>query len=172
MNDSIYQLLTRGRKYVSLWPDRSELMQYFPQYRAVALCRLVVRYFPLLAITLFALVYSLSSGQAISLALFYFIFLASMPLQGLFLMGKKSQERLPPALASWYREGVNKLKEQHQKKATKKLSSWHTDELNVETKEQQSRYEAETEQLVASMAKPVFMDLALLLSITYQNQRY
>lgn len=139
MNKSIFQLIKLGRKFVNYWPERPELSNYFAEYRAVAVTRMVCRYLPPLAFAIFATQVFLAGYEYVSTALIYFIFFNSIPVQALLMMGKKSQEQLPPSLASWYREGLSKLK-------------------------------AKGEQVKLAQAKPKYIDLAHLLSITYRQQ--
>lgn len=111
MNKSIFDLIRLGRKFINYWPERAELGHYFSEYRAVMLTRMACRYLPMLAIIVFAVQVGLAGSDFVTQALLYFIFINSIPVQALLLMGHKSQQELPPSLASWYREGLNKLKE-------------------------------------------------------------
>ncbi|WP_371372556.1 terminus macrodomain insulation protein YfbV [Thalassotalea aquiviva] len=140
MNRKIYCFLKDGAKYIRLWPNTPELANYFAEYNAVVGSRFVLKYCPPLALLAIILPIMFLGPDFLSQALVYGIFIASLPVQALFLMAKKSKEHLPLALASWYRQGVEKLN-QHQ---------------------QQNK--------LTLVQKPTFMDLAKLLDYSYSHQ--
>ncbi|SEL26064.1 hypothetical protein SAMN05216262_10865 [Colwellia chukchiensis] len=109
MKLSLLELISLGRKYMHLWPERNELNGYFAEYRAVKISRLVCKVMPGLA--LFCLLMQLYFGSMAILpqALLYSLCLISFPLQALIFMGVKADKFLPPALASWYKEGVAQI---------------------------------------------------------------
>lgn len=111
MELNLLDIIKLGQKYCKLWPERIELAQYFKEYRAVQIARLVCKYLPGLA--LFALVMQLYFGgfKILPQALVYTLFILSMPVQALVVLGVKADKFLPPALASWYKEGVAKCNE-------------------------------------------------------------
>jgi uncharacterized membrane protein YfbV (UPF0208 family) len=79
--------------------------------------------------------------DALPQALVYVLFLLSIPLQALVVLGVKADKFLPPSLASWYRSGLEKAKEQgSQNKLTDLVTS-----------------------------KPRYIDLAQLLQLTYAS---
>ena len=112
MNMSVYQIIKLGQRYMKLWPERAELVNYFAEYRAVQVSRFVCRYFP--SIALLSLVGQLYFGSFAILpqALVYGLFILSMPFQALVMLGVKADKMLPPSLSTWYREGVAKINEQ------------------------------------------------------------
>ena len=153
MNLSVVQLIKLGQKYIKFWPERAELANYFTDYRAVQSARFVCRYFPALASFVFIMQLYFSSGfffgsgsitkvlDALPQALVYVLFLLSIPLQALVVLGVKADKFLPPSLASWYRSGLEKAKEQgSQNKLTDLVTS-----------------------------KPRYIDLAQLLQLTYAS---
>ena len=163
MNISVIQLIKLGQKYLSLWPEKPELTQYFEDYWAVQSARFVCRYFPGLALFTVIMQLYLSSGyflgqgsinQALSglpHALLYGLFLISMPVQALVYSGVKADKLLSPSLASWYHNGLEKIIEQAKQ-------SSGSEKLNT----------------IAELAKhnPRYIDLAQLLQITFtQNSR-
>ncbi|PCI61433.1 MAG: hypothetical protein COB35_06485 [Gammaproteobacteria bacterium] len=109
---SVYQLIQLGRKYLQLWPQRAELANYFSEYNIIIFCRFVFRYFPALAIFSLLLPLIFNINNAYPQAFFYALFIASMPIQALVMLGVKADKFLPPSLASWYKEGVAKVNEQ------------------------------------------------------------
>lgn len=160
MNVSVVQLIKLGQKYLSLWPEKPELTQYFEDYWAVQSARFVCRYFPGLAIftimmqLYFASGYPLGHGSisqalnALPQALVYGMFLLSMPIQALVFSGVKADKFLPPSLASWYQSGLEKVKEQGKKGL------------------------ALDEGTIANLAtyNPRYIDLAQLLQITFSQK--
>ena len=153
MNLSVAQLIKLGQKYIKLWPERAELAHYFADYRAVQSARFVCRYFPALASFVFIMQLYFSSGfffgsgstakviDALPQALVYGLFLLSIPLQALVVLGVKADKFLPPSLASWYRSGLEKAKEQGSQNKLTDLA----------------------------ISKPRYIDLAKLLQLTYAS---
>jgi len=151
MNLSVVQLIKLGQRYIKFWPEKAELAQYFADYRAVQSARFVCRYFPALALFTFIMQLYFASGyitgsgsadlamNALPQALVYGLFLLSIPVQALVILGVKADKFLPPALASWYRTGLDKVKEQSN-------HSKYTD---------------------LTVSKPRYIDLAQLLQLTF-----
>ncbi len=154
MNLSVIQLIKLGQKYCKLWPEKAELATYFADYRAVQSTRFVCRYFPALALFTVIMQLYFSSGlfsgagninnafSALPQALVYGAFLLSIPVQALVISGVKADKFLPPSLASWYRNGVEKVKEQGGAQSLENLS----------------------------ISKPKYIDLAQLLQLTYSSR--
>jgi uncharacterized membrane protein YfbV (UPF0208 family) len=154
MNLSVVELIKLGQRYCKLWPEKAELAWYFADYRAVQSARFVCRYFPALALftvvmqLYFATGFFTGTGKinnalnALPQALVYGVFLLSIPVQALVILGVKADKFLPPSLASWYRNGLEKAKEQG---SVNKLT-----ELTV--------------------SKPKYIDLAQLLQLTFSSR--
>ena len=128
---------------------------YFAEYRAVQSARFVCRYFPALALFTVVMQLYLSSGfmtgsgninnalNALPTALVYGIFLISIPIQSLVMLGVKADKFLPPSLASWYRSGLEKAKEQGSINQLKDLA----------------------------ISRPKYIDLAKLLQLTFASKK-
>jgi uncharacterized membrane protein YfbV (UPF0208 family) len=154
MNLSVVQLIKLGQKYSKLWPEKAELAQYFTDYRVVQSARFVCRYFPALALFTVMMQLYFASGfftgsgninnavKALPQALVYGVFILSIPVQALVILGVKADKFLPPSLASWYRSGLEKARKQS-----------NTDSLN---------------NLVIS--NPRYIDLAQLLQVTFSSK--
>jgi len=154
---NVVEIIKLGQKYLKLWPEKSELGQYFDDYQAVQSGRFVCRYFPALALFTFIMQLYVSSGYplgsgsidkallALPQALVYGLFLISMPVQALVLSGVKADKFLPPSLATWYRESIEKAKEQN--------------DSNIPFG------------IKAQTNRPRYIDLAQLLNITFANQK-
>ena len=155
MNISVVQLIKLGQKYCNYWPEKAELAKYFAEYRAVQSARFVCRYFPALALFTVVMQLYLSSGfmtgsgninnalNALPTALVYGIFLISIPIQSLVMLGVKADKFLPPSLASWYRSGLEKAKEQGSINQLKDLA----------------------------ISRPKYIDLAKLLQLTFASKK-
>jgi uncharacterized membrane protein YfbV (UPF0208 family) len=111
MNMSVVDIIKLGRKYMNLWPQRTELANYFSEYRAVQLGRFACRYLPGLAVFIFIMQLYLGSVEVLSQAVVYTLFILSIPIQALVTLGVKADKILPPGLASWYKAGVAKVNE-------------------------------------------------------------
>ena len=109
---SVIEIIKLGRKYLELWPNKKELLYYFSEYRSIQVARFVCRVFPYLAILTFMVQLYLGSLQLLPQALVYLLFILSMPLQALVMLGVKADKYLPQSLAQWYKEGVAKINEQ------------------------------------------------------------
>ena len=112
MNMSVFEIIKLGKKYMTLMPNRVELAQYFSDYSAIHISRFVCRYFPALAVVIFIAQISLGSLSVLPQAIVYALFILSMPVQALVILGVKADKVLPPSLSSWYKEGVAKINEQ------------------------------------------------------------
>lgn len=109
MKLSILEIISLGRKYMNLWPSRVELGEYFMEYHAVKVSRLVCKVMPGLALFCLILQLYFGSMSALPQALLYTLCIMSFPLQALIFMGIKADKFLPPALANWYKESVARV---------------------------------------------------------------
>lgn len=112
MNMSVIEIIKLGQKYMKLWPNKAELANYFAEYRTVQFSRVVCRYFPALAVVSAFVPWYLNVDIATSQILFYFLFILSMPVQALVMLGVKADKYLSPSLATWYKQGVARVNEQ------------------------------------------------------------
>jgi uncharacterized membrane protein YfbV (UPF0208 family) len=154
MNLSVVQIIKLGQKYINFWPERAELSRYFSEYTEVQSARFVCRYFPALALFIFILQLYFSSGfflgsgsmnnilNALPQAMMFGLLLLSIPVQALVVLGVKADKFLPPSLASWYRNGIEKAKEKGSDNKFKNLTIY----------------------------KPRYIDLAQLLQLTYASR--
>ncbi len=96
--------LKDGQKYMDTWPMRKELNALFPEQRIIKATKFGIKVMPAIAAisVLTQMVFNNSQGmpQAVIIALFAM----SLPLQGIWWLGNRSNTMLPPGLASWYRE--------------------------------------------------------------------
>lgn len=144
MNTSLMQQLKLGNEYVNLWPQRAELGRYFSQYQGVVATRFTKKYCLPLAILVMLIPIMAFGSEFLNTTSVYALFIASLPAQALLFMAKQSKQSLPPSLASWYMQGVERI----QQSATK--------EPEVKFKK----------------VKPSFMDLAKLLDYSYKTMKH
>ena len=104
MKLSVLEIMALGRKYINLWPKRTELDEYFVEYQAVKISRLVCSVMPGLALFCFIMQLYFGSMTVLPQALLYTLCLLSFPVQATIFMGVKADKMLPPALAIWYKE--------------------------------------------------------------------
>lgn len=154
MNLSVVQIIKLGQQYLNLWPEKPELRHYFADYQSIQISRFVCRYFPAMALFTFIMQlffgsgYYLGQGSAgnvmssLGQALLYGLFMLSIPVQALVMLGVKADKLLPPSLASWYRSGLEKAREQGNNTALSKLAVY----------------------------KPRYIDLAELLQLTFAQR--
>ena len=154
MNLSVVEIIKLGQQYLKFWPEKPELARYFADYKSIQIARFVCRYFPALALFTFIMQLYLSSGypfgqgsidlamSSLGPALVYTVFILSIPVQALVMLGVKADKFLPPSLASWYRSGLEKAKEQELKMNLSKLAVY----------------------------KPRYIDLAQLLHLTFSHR--
>jgi len=109
MELNVLDIIKLGRKYISLWPERIELAQYFKAYRTVQVTRFACKYLPAMAVFVFIMQLYFGGYDFLPQAIVYALFILSMPVQALVVSGVKADKFLPPALATWYKEGVAKF---------------------------------------------------------------
>ncbi len=144
MKTSLMQQLKLGNDYVKLWPERVELGRYFSQYQAVVACRFTKKYcLPLALIVLFVPIMAFGS-EYLNTSSVYALFIASLPIQALLFMANQSKQTLPPSLANWYKQGVERIQQ-------------HADESG---------------KVNFKRVKPSFMDLAKLLDYSYKTMKH
>jgi len=109
MKLSILEIIVLGRKYIDLWPSRTELGEYFADYQAVRMSRLVCKIMPGLALFCLIMQVYFGSWAVLPQALLYTLCILSFPLQALIFMGIKADKFLPPGLEGWYKESVARV---------------------------------------------------------------
>ncbi|POD94344.1 hypothetical protein BV921_12455 [Pectobacterium odoriferum] len=106
------QLLQRGQHYMKTWPAEKRLAPVFPENRVVRATRFGIRIMPPLAV--FTLTWQIALGGQLGPAIATALFACSLPLQGLWWLGRRSVTPLPPTLAQWFHEIRHKLLESGQ----------------------------------------------------------
>lgn len=101
--------LRDGQKYMDLWPMRKELSPLFPEHRIIKATRFGIKVMPAVAAISLLWQMSFNNSQAIPQAVVVALFAISLPLQGMWWLGSRSNTKLPPALAGWYHELHQKI---------------------------------------------------------------
>lgn len=112
MKMNLLQIILLGRKYLSLWPNKAELQQFFEVYKQVIISRFVCRYTIHFAMFILILPFVFSYYAMIQQTIVSVVFVLSMPIQAYIMLGLQADKILPPALAAWYKEGVARINQQ------------------------------------------------------------
>ncbi len=99
-NDTLH----KGHFYMKLWPMRKELAAIFPENSIITATKIGIKVMPALAVLSIAMQIQLGSMQQLPVSLALALLFITLPIQGLFWLGKRAGSRLPVALASWYRQ--------------------------------------------------------------------
>ncbi|MDG3087572.1 terminus macrodomain insulation protein YfbV [Vibrio hannami] len=100
-----------GQKYMDIWPQRKELSPIFPENRIIKATRFGVKVMPAVAAISILIQMSFQNYHAMPQAIVVALFAISLPLQGMWWLGNRSNTKLPPALAGWYHELHQKILE-------------------------------------------------------------
>ncbi|MEH2921025.1 terminus macrodomain insulation protein YfbV [Samsonia erythrinae] len=106
------QLLQHGQHYMNTWPIEKQLAPVFPENRVVRATRFGIRVMPPLAV--FTLTWQIALGGQLGPAIATALFACSLPLQGLWWLGRRSVTPLPATLAQWFHDIRHKLQESGQ----------------------------------------------------------
>ncbi|GFN45474.1 membrane protein [Candidatus Regiella insecticola] len=104
---SWFQVLKCGQKYMKTWPLDKRLAPIFLEHHVIKVTRFGIRFMPPLAI--FMLTWQIALGGSLGLAATGALFACSLPLQGLWWLGKRSMMPLPPRLVRWFHDVHQKL---------------------------------------------------------------
>ncbi|MFC3396208.1 terminus macrodomain insulation protein YfbV [Brenneria rubrifaciens] len=103
------QLLQRGQHYMKTWPADKRLAPVFPENRVARATRFAVRFMPPLAV--FSLTWQIALGGQLGPAIATALFACSLPMQGLWWLGRRSVTPLPLTLLNWFHDIRHKLLE-------------------------------------------------------------
>ncbi|MCX8956620.1 terminus macrodomain insulation protein YfbV [Erwinia psidii] len=102
-----FKLFQYGQHYMETWPVDKRLAPIFPENRVSKATRFAIRYMPPLAI--FVLTWQIALGGQLGPAVATALFACSLPMQGLWWLGKRSVTPLPPVLLNWFHSVREKL---------------------------------------------------------------
>lgn len=106
---SPFSLFRRGQHYAKTWPAEKTLAAVFIDNRIIRATRYAIRIMPPLAI--FTLCWQIALGGQLGPAVATALFAISLPMQGLWWLGKRSVTPLPPLVLQWFYEVRGKLEE-------------------------------------------------------------
>ncbi|MBD1389224.1 DUF412 domain-containing protein [Neiella sp. HB171785] len=108
----ITQVFVDGQDYMRAWPMRAELAVLMPENRIIDLTRKAQLWIPLFAVLTVSMPIAMGLTDMVPSAIASALLMLSLPLQGLYWLGKRSQSPLPPGLRSWYRDLHQSMAEQ------------------------------------------------------------
>ncbi|MFH4797731.1 terminus macrodomain insulation protein YfbV [Vibrio alginolyticus] len=103
--------LKDGQNYMEIWPVRKELSAIFPEQRIIKATRFGIKVMPAVAAISVLTQMPFNNYHALPQSIVVALFAISLPLQGIWWLGARSNTKLPPSLASWYRELHQKIVE-------------------------------------------------------------
>ena len=103
--------LKDGQNYMEIWPVRKELNAVFPEQRIIKATRFGIKVIPAVAAISVLTQMAFNNYSALPQSIIVALFAISLPLQGIWWLGTRSNTTLPPSLASWYRELHQKIVE-------------------------------------------------------------
>ena len=103
-----------GNLYLKTFPMEKKLTPIFPELRMIKATRFGIRYMPPIAI--FTLTWQIALGGDLGPAVATALFACSLPMQGLWWLGKRASTPLPASLLSWFRS--------EERRVGKECTSW------------------------------------------------
>ncbi|HEJ9612486.1 TPA: DUF412 domain-containing protein [Proteus mirabilis] len=97
-----FKKLRLGNEYLKTWPVEKQLAPVFPENRMIKATRFGIRYMPPIAI--FTLTWQIALGGDLGPAITTALFACSLPMQGLWWLGKRAATPLPAVLLNWFYE--------------------------------------------------------------------
>ena len=107
--DSFFDVIRQGDKYLQSWPTQRVLNCLFIDSKIVFYTRLTINVMPAFIFLIIALNIIFPILFSWSITLTFILFLLGLPVQGLYWLGKRSQELLPKQLLPWYTAIQEKL---------------------------------------------------------------
>ncbi len=91
-----------GKQYMNTFPLEKQLAPIFPENRMIKATRFGIRFMPPIAI--FTLAWQIALGGQLAPAVATALFACSLPMQGLWWLGKRAATPLPTSLLNWFYE--------------------------------------------------------------------
>ncbi|WP_284216010.1 terminus macrodomain insulation protein YfbV [Agaribacter marinus] len=104
--------LKDGHEYMSLWPMKPALYSLFPECRIISATKFGMQVMPPLAVLTVALQLHYLGMAQLPQALVIGIFFFSLPVQGLYWLGHRANQPLPPHILSLYKDVYSKMQAQ------------------------------------------------------------
>ena len=96
---------------MEIWPVRKELSAISPEQRIIKATRFGIKVMPAVAAISVLTQMAFNNYHALPRSIVVALSAISLPLQGIWWLGARSNTKLPPSLASWYRELHQKIVE-------------------------------------------------------------
>lgn len=122
MSESFIGVIQAGVRYGKVWPCQPELNSVFPENRLILLTSWAQKVTPFFVVFNAALLNWWHGSVHLPLIVAMSLMLLSIPLQGWYRLGLRSQKQLPPAIRHWYQQILQQLQLQG-KDTTMKLQS-------------------------------------------------
>lgn len=109
MTQDIGYFFREGQDYMKTWPMQRQLYALFPECRVITATKMAIKVMPALAVIAAAIQLNQLGPDYLPQALATAIFFISLPLQGLFWLGYRANQQLPPSTHSWYLDIHHKM---------------------------------------------------------------
>ncbi len=109
MQNGMLALISEGQTYSKTWPLKAELAPLFIEFRVIKATRIGINVLPMLAALSLAVQVKLLGVEYIPQAIAFALLMVSLPVQGLYWLGKRANTVLPVSVASWYRHIHEKM---------------------------------------------------------------
>lgn len=110
MAQSLGMTLRDGQTYLKTWPMQKELYTLFPECRVIAATKFSIRVMPPMAVLSAMVMVNVLGYEYLPQAIAVAAFFISLPMQGLFWLGHRSNQLLPPSIRHWYLEIHQKMR--------------------------------------------------------------
>ncbi len=100
----IYSIFKQGQRYLRSWPSETKLGMIFPENRIIKSTLFGQKFMPFVAVfaVVWQQIYAKGETTALAIAVLTALFALSVPLQGLYWLGKRAQTPLPSQSAVWF----------------------------------------------------------------------
>lgn len=106
-NSGGFRVFQSGQKYMNTWPNERRLAIMFPENRVIKATRFGIHFMPPIAI--FTLAWQIALDGQLGSAVATALLACSLPMQGLWWLGRRSVKPLPPGLRAWFSQVRDKL---------------------------------------------------------------
>lgn len=125
--------ISAGQRYLQTFPNQKKLNLFMPDYRLIRLVKLSTKAMPAFACFAICWQYFFPDPEQSALAssLLTALFALSIPLQGLFWLGKRAKSHLPLPLLEWYESLRQKLNSERAEKIADQTIPSYQDFANL-----------------------------------------
>jgi uncharacterized protein len=124
---AMFSTLKAGLQYSRDWPVVPELNALFPENKVIRMTVFAQKALPVVAVSGALVQFNQLGAEQLPLILTMMLFILSMPFQGWYWLGKRSQTELPPALSGWYSDIKQKMQAQGVQIATPQHKARYAD---------------------------------------------